>query len=171
MSQNSFPIQFSVRRAGGRQTCSAQESEFCVSRGFHLSVLLLTNTFHVGKREEAAQPVLRIDHEQLVCANVFGEKTIGAFDRIGAKLSVANGRCQRTRCHHFKNLSVCVSRPHDLTGEQAEEMPTFIHHRKGAEGEGFLLQIGEEFADGLVRRRFDGVGDQAVDIIFDAADL
>ena len=58
----------------------------------------------------------------------------------------------RARRQRLGNLLFGVTRFDDVAGEQADEPAFFIHDRKGAEPELFLLNQREHVADELVGR-------------------
>ena len=60
-----------------------------VARGLELRVAFLRDALDVAHREQAAQMVLVVHHEQFVDAEVFGEKFVGAGDGVLAQFLLA----------------------------------------------------------------------------------
>ena len=65
-----------------RHRGAADEPEVRVARRLELRLALLRDALHVAHREQAAQVVLVVHDEQLVDAGMFGEKFVGAGDRV-----------------------------------------------------------------------------------------
>ena len=142
-----------------------------VAGRLELRVALLRDALDVAHGEEPAQMVLVVHHQQFVNADVFGEKFVGAGDRILAQFLLRDGVDLGAGRQGLGDLLFGVTRFDDVAGEQADEFAFFIHDRKGAEAEFFLLNQREHVADELVGRDLDGLLDQAVDVVLDAADL
>ena len=154
-----------------RNRRAADEAELRVARGLELRLAFLRDALDVAHRDEAVQMVVVIHHEQLVDAEMFGEKFVGARDGVFAQFFFGDGVnlfARRERLDHFLRG---VTRLDDVAGKQADEFAFFIHHRKRAEAEFFLFNQRQHVADELVGRNFDRVLNQALDVIFDAADL
>ena len=69
------------------------------------------------------------------------------------------------------DLAFGVARLDHVAGKQTDELALVIHDRKGAEREFFLLDHFQHVADELVGRDRDRFLNQAVNVVFDAADL
>ncbi len=169
--QNAFAVQFAERVARGRDRRAAEEMEMGVARRLELRVAFLRDALHVAHRDEALQMVVFIHHQQFVDADVFGEKFVGAGNRVLAQILFLDGMHLGARRQRFGNLLFGVTRLDDVAGKQADQPAFAIHDRKRAETEFFLLNQREHVADELVGRHFDGFLNQAVDVVFDAADF
>jgi hypothetical protein len=63
-------------------TAAPQASRNCASRAGLNCALRSCDAFHVVHREQPAQLVLVIHHEQLVDAGMLGEKPVGPRNRV-----------------------------------------------------------------------------------------
>ena len=150
---------------------AADEVEVRVARRLELRLALLRDALHVAHRDEAVQMVVVVHHQQFVDADVLGEKFVGAGNRVLAQLLFRDGVNLRARRERLGNFFAGVTRLDDVAGKQPDEFSFFIHDGKRAEAEFFLLDQRQHVADELFRRNLDRFLDQAVDVIFHAADL
>jgi hypothetical protein len=151
--QNAFAVQFAKGVARGRNRRAADEAEVRVARRLELRLALLRDALHVAHRDEAVQMVLVVHHEQLVDAEMFGEKFVGAGDGVLAQFLFGDGVDLRARRERLGNFAFGVTRLDDVAGKQADQFALFIHDRKRAEAEFFLLDQSQHVADELVRAR------------------
>ena len=163
-----FPVQFAEGIARGRDRRAAEQAKMRVARGLELRGFLLRDALDVAHREKPVQAVFVIDHEQFVDADVLGEKLVGARDRVLAEFAFVDRLHLGARRHRFGDFARGVARLDHVAGQQADETAIFIHDRKRAEREPLFLDQREHVADELVRRDFDRLLDQAVDVIFHA---
>ena len=77
----------------------------------------------------------------------------------------------RARREGLGDLAFGVTRLDDVAGKQADQFALFIHDRERAEAEFPFLDHLQHVADELVGRDLDRFLNQAVDVVFDAADL
>ena len=75
------------------------------------------------------------------------------------------------RGERLRHFALGVALLDHVAGQQPNQLPLRVHHRKGAEREPLLLDQTQHIADELVRRRLDGLLDQAVDIVLHPAHL
>ena len=87
--QNAFAVEFAKGVARGRDRRAANEMKARVARGLELRVALLRDALDVAHREQAAQMVLVVHHEQFVDAEMLGEKFVGAGDGVLAQFLLA----------------------------------------------------------------------------------
>ena len=140
--EDAFAIQFAEGIARGADRRAAHEAELRIARGFELRLALLLDALDVVHREQAAQIVVVIHHEQFVDAGALGKKLVGAGDGILAEFLLVDGVNLFARRHGLGNLALGVTRFDDVAGEQADEFAFFVHHRKRAEAEfAFLHQL------------------------------
>ena len=142
-----------------------------VARRLELRVAFLRDALHVAHRDEAVQMVVVVHHQQFVDADVLGEKFVGAGNRVLAQFLFRDGVDLRARRQRLGNFLFGVTRLDDVAGKQADQLAFFIHDRKRAEAEFFLLNQRQHVADELVGRDLDGFLNQAVDVVLDAADF
>ena len=145
--------------------------EMRVARRLELRLALLRDALHVAHRDEAVQMVLVVHHEQLVDADVLGEKFVRAGNRVAAQLLFCDGVNLRARRERLGNFLCGVTWLDDVAGQQADEFSFGIHDRKRAEAEFLLFNQRQDVADELVRRDLDRLLNQTVDVVFHAADL
>ena len=169
--EDPFFIKFAKRIACGRNRRAADEVKVCVARGLELRRALERDPFHVAQRDEPAQFVPVVHDQQLVDAKMLGEKFVGACNRILAQFLLQDGVDLRPRRQRRRNLHFCVTRLDDVAGQQTDELALPIHDGKSSEREFFLLDHGQHVADELLRRNLDRLLNQAVDVIFHAADF
>jgi hypothetical protein len=87
-----------------------------VARGFELREPFLRDAFHIAHREEAAQIVLVVHDDQFMDAKMFGEKFVGARDRVLAEFLLIDGVDLRARRQRLGNFLFRVARFHDMAG-------------------------------------------------------
>ena len=138
---------------------------------FELRDAFLHDALNIGQREQAAQPVVIVHHEQLVDAGVFREELVRGGNRVAAKLLLVDGLDLAARRQHLDGFAFCVTRLDDMPGEQADEFPIGVHHREGAKPEPFRLDQLQHVADQLVWSNLDRLLDEAVHRVLHAADL
>ena len=115
--------------------------------------------------------VLVVHHEQFVDAEMFGEEFVGPGDGVLAQFLLGDGVDLRARCEGFGDLAFGVARLDHVAGKQTGKFPLFIHDRKRAETEFFLLNQRQHVADKLVGSDRDRLLNQAMDVVLDAADF
>src|SRR5437762_10341435 len=99
------------------------------------------------------------------------EKLIGPRNRIIAQFLFLNGMDLGARGEGLSDFAFRVAGFNDVAGEQAGEFSFAVHDRKGAEGKMLFFDQIEDIAYELIRRGFDGVLYEAVDVVLDAADF
>ena len=169
--ENARPVEFAEGVARGGDRRAADQPELRVARGLELRLALLRDALDIAHGDEPVQNVMVIQHQQLVDAEVFGEKFVGARDGVLAQFLAGDGADLRAGREGLGNFLGGVARLHHMAGEQAEQLALVIHHREGAEPEFLLVDQAQDIADEHVRRHFDGVLDEALHVVFHAADL
>src|SRR5258708_30486876 len=102
---------------------------------------------------------------------MLAEKLIGLGYWVPAKLLFIQGVGLAARSQRIGNLSFCVPRFNDVAGQQSSQFALSIHDWKRAESKSLAFDQVQHVSDQLIRRYFDRLLDQAVDIIFHAADF
>ena len=171
MLKNSFFVQLAERIARGRDRRAADEMEIRIARRLELRRAFQRDALHVAQRDQPAQFVLVVHHEQLVDAEMLGEKLVGARNRVLAQFLLHDGVDLRARRERLRNLQLRVTRLDDVAGQQPDQLSYFVNHREGSEREFLLLNDGQHVADELFRRNLDRFLDQTVDVVLHAADL
>jgi hypothetical protein len=115
--------------------------------------------------------VFVIDDEQLVNAEMLSEKFIRAGDWIFTEFLFVDCLDLRARLKRVGDFLFGVARFDDVAGQQADQFSFFVHYRKRAETEFLLFDEFQYVADELVGRDFDRLLNQAVNVIFHAADF
>ena len=114
-------VQFAKRIARGAHRRAAQQAELRIARRLELRLALLLDAFHVAQRDQPVQMIVLVHHQQLVDADVLGEKFIRARDRILAQLLFANGVDLVAWRKRLGNFLGGIPRLDDVAGEQADE--------------------------------------------------
>jgi hypothetical protein len=127
--ENSFAVQFAERIARGRDRRAANQAEMRVARGLELRRAFLRDAFDVAQRDEAVQFVLVVHDEQLVDAEMLGEKFVGARNGVLAEFLLVDGVDLRARRERLGNF-FGVTRLDDVAGQQPDEFAFFIHDRE-----------------------------------------
>jgi hypothetical protein len=171
VGQNAFAVEFAKGIARGRNRRAADEMKARVARRLELRAAFLRDALDVAHREQAAQVVLVVHHEQFVNAQMFGEKFVGAGDGILAEFLLGDGVDLGAGREGVGNFALGVARLDHVAGKQPNQFALVIHDGKSAEAEFFLLNQGQHIADELAGRDLDRFLNQTVNVIFDAADL
>ncbi len=169
--EDAVAVEFTEGVTGGGDGGAADEAVLAVSGGFELGVAFEGDTFDIAEGEEALEAVLVIDDEEFMDAGMFREEGIGGGDGVGPEFFGGDGMDLSSGGEGFDGFPFGVAGFNDVAREEAEEDALFIDDREGAEGEASFLDHVEHFADELVGGDFDGVLDEAVDVILDAADF
>ena len=82
------------------------EAEMRVARRLELRVALLRDALDVAHRDQAVQMVLVVHHQQLVDAEMFGEKFVRAGDGVLAQFLLADGMDLRARRERLGDFAV-----------------------------------------------------------------
>ena len=169
--ENPLAVQFAKGVARGAHRRAADQAELRVARGLELRLAFLRDALDVAHRDEAVQMVVVVHHEQLVDAEMLGEKFVGARNRILAQLLLGDGVNLLARRQRLNDFLRGIARLDDMAGKQADQLALFIHHGKRAETEFLFLNQFQHVANKLVRRDLDRVLDQTLDVVLDAAHL
>ncbi len=171
MAEDAVAVEFAVRLAVGGNGGAAHQAEVAVAGGFDRLLGLLLDALDVAEGEEAAEAVLFVDDQKFVDAEVLGEKFIGGFDRVfddvlfGQRIDLVAGR------HGLGDVTVGVAAFDDASGEEAEQLVVGIDDREGAEAEAAVMDVVEHFADFLMGADFNGLLNEAVNVILHAGDF
>ncbi len=169
--ENAFFVEFAKSISRGRNRRAADKMKIRVARGLELRRAFERDALHVAQRDQPAQIILFIHDEQLVDAEMLGEKFVGARNRVFAQFLFQNGLDLRTRRQRIRDFHFCVARLDDVAGQKPDKFSLFIHDGKSPEREFFLLDHRQHVADELLRRNLDWLLDQTVDVVLHAADF
>ncbi len=164
-------VELARRVAGGGDGGAADEAELGVAAGLERGGFFLGDALDVAEGEEAAEAVFVVDDQELVDAEVLVEELVGPGDRIGLEFALGDGLDIGAGHHGLADLAGGVPGADYVAGEEAEEVVFFIDDGEGAEREVAFLDEGEDIADEVIRGDFDGLLDEAVDVVFDAGDF
>lgn len=154
-------VDFAFGRAGDRDGDADAETEVGIAGRADVGAGLFGDTLDVAEGEKASQLVLRVDHEELVLADVFGELAVGGGDRVLAEILLRDGEDLVTRDHDRDDLALAVAFLDRAAGQESEERSVGGRHREGAEGEAVAFDAGEDLADGIVGRDHRGVANHS----------
>ena len=112
-----------------------------------------------------------VDDQEFVDPDVFGKKAVSALDGVGSNLAFVDGVNGFAGGHGACHGDPRVPGPDNLAREQAQKSALGVDHRKRAEREPLVLHQSEDFADLLVWRDLDRVGDEPVDVVFNPGDF
>jgi hypothetical protein len=82
VGEDGLPVEGAPGQALGREGRPHHEPELRIARGLPSRLDLAGDPFHVRRRHQAVKPVLPVDDEHLVDADVCGEKLVRGADRI-----------------------------------------------------------------------------------------
>ena len=99
------------------------------------------------------------------------KKTVRRGDRIGAEIGLTRGVQRLARGHRLAHLARGVTLFHHMPGQQPQQFPPGVHHRKGAEREPLFLDHFQHIPDELVGADLDRILNEPVDVVFDPAHL
>ena len=169
--QNAVAVQFAKRVARGRHRRAAKQAELGVAGGFELGIPLLGDALDVAHGEKPAQMVLLVHDEQLVYARMVGEEFVRPGDGIAAEFLLINGMDLGARGEGVGDFAFGVAWFDDVAGQQADQFAPAVHYRECAEGKLPLFDQTQDVTDHLVRRHFDRVLNQSMDVVLYAADF
>ena len=171
VGQDALAIQLPERVACRRNRRAAEQAEVRVACRLELCVPLLRDALDIAHGEQPVQPILVVHHQQLVCAGVVREELIRPGNGVAAQLLLVERVNLAARRERLPDLPFGVTRLHHVPREQAQQLALAVHDRKRAEGKALLRNQRQHLPDQLLRRRFDGLLDQAVDVVLHPADL
>ncbi|MFM1941824.1 MAG: hypothetical protein RI897_806 [Verrucomicrobiota bacterium] len=169
--EDTVAVEFAEGVTGGGYGGAADEAVLGIAGGFKLGVPFEGDAFDVTEGEEAMEVVLGIDDEEFMDAGVFGEEGIGGGDGVGAEVVDEDCMDLGSGGEGFDGFPFGVAGFDHVAGEEAEEGALVIDDGESAEGEASFFDHFEHFTDELVWVDLDGVLDEAVDVVFDAADF
>ena len=112
-----------------------------------------------------------VDDQQLVDAEVLGEKLVCGFDRVLFDFALVEGVDLIARGHGLGDEAVGVAWLDHAPGQQAEQFVVGIDDGEGAEAVAALAYEVEHLADLLVGVGLDRLLDEAVNVVFHAGDF
>jgi hypothetical protein len=171
MRANALLVQLTGGVPSRRDGRAAEQPELRIARGLQLGGALLEDPLDVADREETGEPILVIDDEQLVNADVFGEEAVCPRDRIGRNLALRYGVHLRSGRHRLSHANSGIPRAHHMPGQQPEQLAARANNRERAEPEPLLFDHREHIADRRVGTDFDRLLDQSVDVVLHPAHL
>ena len=169
--ENAFAVQFTESVARCRDRRADDQPEVGVARRLELRDPLLRDALDVAHREQAVQPAVIVDYQQLVDARMVGEKFVRPRDWVRGDLAYVQGLHLGAGGERLGHLAIGVAGLDHMTGQEAVQLAGGIHHGKRAEGELPLVDHLQHIADQLVGRDLDRVLNQPVYVILHAADF
>src|SRR5687767_10340863 len=114
MIHNSIAVELAIGTARSRDARPTQKSEFIIACRFQLRLPFLQNSLDVADREQSTKSILRVDHQELVDADMFSEETVSPRNRIIRDLLLGNRMNLCPWQHRIDHLDVGIPRANDV---------------------------------------------------------